>query len=139
MLFGSLVFNAFVLAGNARSIEVFTTSDHPVTGADHERLQAVVVTMYAVDGLEQFQSKLSEGLPIDPEAAKVAALHRVRQLDDAHMAPAKNAVIGVAKAVQYGIDRYPVIVFDGRAAVYGVMDLINALDRYDAWQRGQAQ
>ena len=50
------------------------------------------------------------------------------------MAPAKNAAIGLAKAVQYGIDRYPAIVFDGRVVVYGVTDLVEALDRYKAWR-----
>ena len=133
-LFGPLVFSALVVAGNALSIEVFTTSDHLVTDADQERLRAAVVTIYAVDGLGRFQSKLSEGLPDDPEAAKVAALHRVQQLDNAHMAPAKNAAIGLAKAVQYGIDRYPAVVFDGRVVVYGVTDLVEALDRYKAWR-----
>lgn len=134
-LFGPLVFSALVIAGNALSIEVFTTSDHLVTDADQERLRAAVVTIYAVDGLGRFQSKLSEGLPDDLEAAKVAALHRVQQLDDTRMALAKNAAIGLVRAVQYGIDRYPAIVFDGRVVVYGVTDLVAALDRYDAWQQ----
>ena len=128
-----------VRAGEVLSVEVFTTSERPVTGADHDRLRAATVTTYAVDGLERFESRLSEGLPADPKAAKAEALRRVQQLDDARMAPAKNAAIGLAKAVQYGVDRYPAIVFDGRAVVYGVTDLVEALDRYDAWQREQAR
>ena len=92
-----------------------------------------------VDGLERFESRLSEGLPADTKAARAEALRRVQQLDDTRMAPAKNAAIGLAKAVQYGVDRYPAIVFDGRAVIYGVTDLVEALDRYDAWQREQAR
>ena len=136
-LFGPLVFSAPVRAGDALVIEVFTTSEQPVVGAEHERLRTATMTTYAVDGLERFESGLSEGLPADPEVAKAAALRRIQHLDDARMAPAKNAAFGLAKAVQYGVDRYPAIVFDGRAVAYGVTDLVQALERYEAWQREQ--
>lgn len=143
-LFGLALFVPFggglpVWAGEALSVEVFTTSERPVTGADQDRLPVVGVKTYSVDGLERFESWLSEGLPADPEAAKAEALRRVQQLDDARMVQAKNAAVGLAKAVQYGVDRHPAIVFDERAVVYGVTDLVEALDRYDAWQREQAR
>lgn len=138
-LFGPLAFSAPVLAGDVRVIEVFTTREQSVGGADHERFRSATITTYAVDGLERFESGLSEGLPADPKAAKAEALLRVQQLDDVHLAPAKNAAIGLAKAVQYGVDRYPAIVFDGRSVIYGVADLVEAFDRYDAWEREQAR
>jgi integrating conjugative element protein (TIGR03757 family) len=69
----------------------------------------------------------------------VEALRRVQQLDDTRMAPAKNAAIGLAKAIQYGVDRYPAIVLNERAVVYGVTDLVEALNRYEAWHREHAQ
>lgn len=136
-LFGPLAFSAPARAGEALIIEVFSTSEQPVVGAEHERLRTATITTYAVDGLVRFESGLSEGLPADPDTAKAEALHRIQHLDDARMAPAKNAAIGLAKAVQYGVDRYPAIIFDGRAVVYGVTDLVEALDRYEAWQREQ--
>ena len=139
MLLGPLVFGVPVWADGMLSVEVFTTSERPVRVADHDRLRAAVVTTYAVDGFDRFQSALSEGLPGDHKAAKAEALHRVQQLDDTHMAPAKNAAIGLAKAIQYGIDRYPAIVLDERAVVYGVTDLVEALNRYEAWHREHAQ
>ena len=138
-LFGPLAFSAPVWAGDALVIEVFTTSEQRVVGAEHERLKTATITIYAVDGLERFESGLSEGLPGDPEAAKAEALRRIQRLDDARMAPAKNAALGLAKAVQYGVDRYPAIVFDGQAVVFGVTDLVEALDRYAAWQREQTE
>lgn len=134
-LLGPLVFGLPVWAHGTLSIEAFTASKSQITGVEDERLRVATVTTYIVEGLERFESGLSEGLPADPKAAKAEALRRVQQLDDARMAPAKNAAIGLAKAVQYGVDRYPAIVFDGRAIVYGVTDLVEALDRYDAWQR----
>lgn len=136
-LFGPLAFSVPVLASDALVIEVFTTGEQPVVGAEHERLRTATVTIYAVDGLKRFESGLSEGLPADPDAAKAQALRRIQLLDDARMVPAKNAAFGLAKAVQYGVDRYPAIVFDGRAVVYGVTDLVEAHNRYKAWQREQ--
>jgi integrating conjugative element protein (TIGR03757 family) len=138
-LFGPLIFGAPVWAGDALVIEVFSTSEQPVAGAEHERLRTATITIYAVDGLERFESRLSEGLPADPDAAKAEALRRIQHLDDTRMVPAKNAGFGLAKAVQYGVDRYPAIVFDGRAVVYGVTDLVEALDRFEAWQREQTR
>jgi len=138
-LFGPLALNAPVWAGDALVIEAFATSEQPIVGGEHERLRTATVTIYVVDGLERFESGLSEGLPADPDAAKAEALLRIQHLDDARIAPAKNAAYGLAKAVQYGVDRYPAIVFDGRAVVYGVTDLVQALDRYEAWQREQAR
>lgn len=128
-----------VWAGGVLSVEVFTTGERPVTGTDHGQLRTATLTTYTIDGLERFQSALSEGLPQDPEAAKAEALRRVQQLDDTRMAQAKAAAVGLAKAIQYGVDRYPAIVFDERFVVYGVTDLVEALDRYEAWQREQAR
>ena len=138
-LAGFLLFAAPAWAGNKLSIEVFTASGRPVIGAGHERLQNAIVTTYAVDGLERFESGLSDGLPTDPEAAKAEALRRIQHLDDARIASARSTAAGLAKAVQYGIDRHPAIVFDGRAVVYGVTDLVEALDRYEAWRAVQAR
>ena len=139
MLLGPLVFGVPVWAGDVLSIEVLTTSERAVSGADHERLRTAAVAIYAINGLERFESGLSEDLPTDPKAAKAEALRRVQQLDDARMVQAENAAVGLAKAVQYGVDRYPAIVFDRRSVVYGVTDLVEALDLYDAWQREQAR
>ena len=46
-LFGPLVFSAPVRAGDALVIEVFTTSEQPVVGAEHERLRTATITSYA--------------------------------------------------------------------------------------------
>ena len=139
MLFGPLAFGVPAWAGDALVIEAFATSDQPIVGAEHERLRTATVTLYVVDGLERFESGLSEGLPAEPDAAKAEALRRIQHLDEARMVPAKNAAFGLAKALQYGVDRYPAIVFDRRAVVYGVTDLVQALDRYEAWQREQSR
>jgi len=137
VLFGPLFLRGPLWAAEALGIDFFTASERPIVGVGHERLESANFTTYAVDGLDRFQSMLSDGLPADPETAKEEVLRRIQELDDAQKAPAKNAAVGLAKAIQYGVDRYPAIVFDERAVVYGVTDPVEALDYYEAWQREQ--
>lgn len=138
-LFGPLLLSGVLQAGERLSLEVFTSGEFPVGGQDDRRLQGASVTVYAVDGLEQFDLALSQNLPTDADAAKAEALRRIGELDDARIAPAKDAAIGLAKAVQYGVDRYPAIVVNGTAVVYGVTDLVVAVARYEVWREARSQ
>ena len=138
-LFGPLLFSAALQAGEPLTLEVFTAAEFPVSSRDDRRLQGATVTVYAIDGLDQFESTLSQNLPADADAAKAEALRRIGELDDARMAPAKDAAMGLAKAVQYGVDRYPAVVVNGTAVLYGVTDLVEAVARYEAWRRGQSR
>jgi integrating conjugative element protein (TIGR03757 family) len=139
MLFGSTVCSATAWAGEILSIETFSTADRPVIGVSDNRLRTASITNYAIDGLKRFEAHLSEGLSNDPEVAKSAALRRIQAMDDADMAPAEHSAIGLAKAVQYGIDRHPAIVFNGRAVVYGLTNLTEAVVHYRRWQKAQAR
>ncbi|MCA9233743.1 MAG: TIGR03757 family integrating conjugative element protein, partial [Planctomycetales bacterium] len=132
----------FFLSGRVQaevplSIAVFTTTEFQVSS--NSDLQGARVTVYFVDGLERFETALSQDLPIQAEAAKAEAFRRIDGLNEAGIGPPKNAVMGLAKAVQYGVDRYPAIVLNERALVYGVTDLVEALNRYEAWYREHAQ
>ncbi|WP_434114207.1 DUF1525 domain-containing protein [Methylocaldum sp. GT1TLB] len=52
-------------------------------------------------------------------------------------APLQAAYEGHARALSYGLTRYPAIVFDrGRAVVYGTADLGEALRYYRTWKEG---
>ena len=124
----------------AISVEVFTTADREVQweleaetkAAD----QAIDLQVYALDGIQQFETQLSSNLPTDPDQSKQIALQRIQQLDEQTMAAVQNAAVGLAKAMQYDINRYPAIVFDGEAVVYGLTDLSSALDHYRTWRVG---
>jgi integrating conjugative element protein (TIGR03757 family) len=138
-LFGTLLVSAALQAGEPLTLEVFTAAEFPVSGQDDRRLRGAAITVYAVDSLEQFESTLSQNLPADEGAAKAEALRRIGELDDARMAPAKDAAIGLTKAVQYGVDRYPAIVVNGTAVLYGVTDLGEAVARYEAWREARTR
>tara|TARA_R100001480_G_scaffold36013_9_gene48492 strand:+ start:1585 stop:2022 length:438 start_codon:yes stop_codon:yes gene_type:complete len=115
------------------AIEVFTDSMNPVAnGADG-------ITVYHIDRIDRLQQELSKDLPVNPEAAKQTALHRFQRIDSHLSSELENAAKGLVQAMQYGIDRYPAIVFDGNAVVYGITDIRAATQRYRQWQAGEAR
>jgi len=123
-----------VEAGERPTVEVFTSTDLPVETGIKSDETAISVDVYEIDGVERIESGLSRGLPDDHRAAKRIALERVGRVDAAQIQRVQRAALGLSKAVQYGIDRYPAIVFDGQVVVFGVDDVREAIDRYRQWQ-----
>ena len=113
------------------TIEVFTDSRHQVVPEnDH-------TTVYVINRINRLQQELSNDLPADPESARTLALQRFQRMDTQLSSELENAAKGLVQAMQYGIDRYPAIVFDGRAVVYGITDIQAATQRYRQWQAGE--
>ena len=119
---------------------MFSTTDIQLDGTpsffNSKNLSEIELQIYQLDGIQHFETQLSSNLPIDPDHSKQIALKRIQQLDEQTMAAVQNAAVGLAKAMQYGVGRYPAIVFDGEAVVYGLTDLSSALDHYRTWQAG---
>jgi integrating conjugative element protein (TIGR03757 family) len=121
-------------------VEVFTVSGSPITpNADPRQSTSSIIDLhvYELDGIQRIEAKLSQGLTADPDQSKRVVLHRYQQLHEADRARMQQAAIGLAKAVQYGVDRYPAMVFDGGAVIYGVTDIHQALLRYRQWREGR--
>lgn len=115
-------------------IEVFTCAETPVTGlqalaagAGHEGIE---VHIHALDGLQALEAKFSENLARDPAQARRQALEQISRLNETDRARLQRTAAGLARAVHYGIDRYPAMVFDGQSVVYGLTDLEAALAHY---------
>jgi integrating conjugative element protein (TIGR03757 family) len=109
-------------------VEVFTDSGHPVAHTE----AFADVTVYRLDGLAQAQDQLSEGLPSDPtEASRIAAqrLDAQPMLNEQMMQAGQGLTLA---HLQYRLDRYPAIVFDGETVIYGVTDLAVAYRLYEA-------
>jgi integrating conjugative element protein (TIGR03757 family) len=119
-------------------VEVFSSTDSPVALELRSSHEPLFTTVYEVDGIERFQALLSKDLPHNPEIAKRTALTRIEQLDAEQRSLVRHAAMGLSKASQYGLDRYPAIVFDGRAVVYGVTSLADALEHHREWQEALA-
>lgn len=125
------------------SVEVFTTTDVAVdwqsATANANTAHVIDLQVYALDGIQRFEVTLSQQLPADPKQAKSIALQRIEQLDESTTAAVQQSAVGLAKAMQYGIDRYPAVVFDQRALVYGVTDLSQVLQIYQQWLGTQTE
>ena len=122
-------------------IEAFTSVKYPFVfargiGNDSHGLD---ITIYEIDGIESIERDLSIDMPADPEKSKRIALDRIQHMDGQTRTKMHMAAQGLAKAMQYGVDRYPAIVFDGQAVVYGVTDVETALAHYQKWRQEGAR
>jgi integrating conjugative element protein (TIGR03757 family) len=125
-----LAFAVMLAAGAAQAdprVEVFTDRAHSIIHTEAFTRVRVV----RIDGLVLAQEYLSEGLSGDEKAAAKLAHARLAarpDLKDQMMAAGE----GLAMAhLQYQLDRYPAIVFDGTAVIYGVTDLAVAKRLYE--------
>ena len=113
---------------NLPTIEVFTDSRFAViNGADN-------TTVYVIDRIDQLQQALSKGLTSKPEIAKKRVMQRFQGMNSQLSSEMEIAAKGLVQALQYGIDRYPAIVFDGEVVVYGVTDVNAATRIHKQWQ-----
>ena len=127
--------NGVVWADDQPVVEVFTASDVSIiTDRKVDRVE-----LYEIDGIRRFEKEISRGLSEDANTAKRQAIDRVTQLDEGQKQQFQRSAIGLSKAMQYGIDRYPAVVFDGEVVVYGVTDLTEAIHRYRQWRETTAQ
>lgn len=116
-------------------VEVFTDAAHPVAGAAALAAEGVQVELYDLDAPARFEAELGRNLPADPEAAMRIAHSRIAALDPAALARhLEQDYRGALRAMALGLDRYPAVVFDGRAVIYGVTDLRRALALYRTWE-----
>ena len=124
----------------ALSIEVFTIMDRQVRweleAEIKEAYQHIDFQVYELNRIQLVETELSNDLPTDSNQSKQITLQRIQRLDKRALAAVQNASVGLAKAMQYGVDRYPAIMFDGDMVVYGLTDLRVALDHYQTWRAG---
>ncbi|MEW8508366.1 MAG: TIGR03757 family integrating conjugative element protein [Candidatus Thiodiazotropha sp.] len=93
------------------------------------------IQLYELNGIRRIETNLSQGLTTDPEQSEKIVLQRLQKLNENDRTSMQRAAEGLAKAMHYRIDRYPAIVFDGQAVVYGVTDVQTALAHYLVWRR----
>lgn len=119
-------------------IKVFTTTDLPFVehGEEEGQDRGINLQVYHLDGIQLAEAELSKNLTADPALSKQILLQRIQDMDEQTSARMQRSATGIAKAMQYGVDRYPVIVFDGEAVIYGITDLETALEQYQLWRAG---
>ena len=121
-------------------IEIFTTADQPITAMDTvvQQYPDIVLRVHKLDAIKQTEDKLSEGLPADPHKAERLVLMRLQQLGKTTLSELEHSALSLAKAVQFGVEKYPAIVIDGEFVIYGLTDLAVALTHYRHWQAGES-
>lgn len=127
-------------ADPAMRIEVFRLAGVAVEGIPTVERMGYRVIVHDVDGGRRFEVALNAGLPRDAQGLRAALPQRIREWggDAAVAARIAEAWRGLLAAKSYGLDRHPAVVFGGgQAVVYGTTDVVWALTRYLAWQRGQ--
>lgn len=117
-------------------IEVIVSDADRVTGLATLRQQGYDVKLYNLDAPKQLFADLSQDLPANPAAAKRTLEQRMQQRGrQALQQQLIAAYQGLSVAIQYQVDRYPAVLFDGgQAVIYGVTDLQQALSLYRQWQ-----
>ena len=124
--------------GLPQLIEVFTAEKTPVVETDIKgtgsNVQVPEITVYKIDAIQSVERELSRELPAAPQHSKPIVLQRIQSLDEPVRSRMQAAATGLAKAMQYGIERFPAIVFDGQAVVYGEADVQKAHSHYRAWR-----
>ena len=139
LAFGFVTPAEAVTAMKPTSIEIFATSDQLISVVDTfvDQLPDIEVRIHKLDGIKQLEGYLSEGLPANPDKARQLALERLQHLSKATRSQLERSATALAQAVQYGVEQYPAIVFDGELVMYGLTDLSVALTHYRHWQQGQ--
>ena len=127
--------NGVVSADGKPLVEVFTASNIPII-SNH---QGERIELYEIDGIRRFEEDISQDLSEDANTAKRQAIDRVTQLDEEQKQQVQRSAIGLTKAMQYGINRYPAVVFNGESVVYGVTNLTEAIHRYRQWREAAEQ
>ena len=124
---------------SASFIEVIFSDSTPVTGIQTLKRQGIAVKLYNLDDGKRLVSQLATGLPHNQEAAKKTLQQRFNKIgDQAVKGRFIQAYQGVIVGTQYGVTRYPAVIFDhGPAVVYGVTDLPRALILYRQWKAAQ--
>lgn len=108
----------------SEAVEAFSNSAIYLTNVKGARV-------YVLDGLEQLSAELSRGLPTNSNEAQLALQKRLKDIGPRELAKRTQTVAeGIVRAAQYGVDRVPAVVINGRSVIYGVSDIDVARELY---------
>lgn len=119
------------LSAYANNVIVVTDQVHLVQNLpEHARL-------IRLDAADQYQEKLSQNLPSDPEQAAQIARKRLDAGGQAMQNVLQGILQGAVDAWSLGISKVPAVIVDQRYVVYGQSDVQKALQSIQAHQESQ--
>ena len=117
------------------TVEAFTDSKQlPIPVLQKPGL---TVTLYDLSAPKHIEQELSAGLSTNPEAAAKVASQFIQANQDNLAQRLMMAYQSHTKAMDYGLTHYPALVFNGQAIIYGVIDVLDGLNRYQTWMETQ--
>ena len=117
-------------------IEVISSDSFSVTGIKALQRQGLSVKVYNLDDGKRLVAQISTNLPNNQNAAKNVLQQRFKKMGDKQVkAQFIQAYQAVTLSTQYGLTRYPAVVFNhGESVVYGETNLVQALRLYQQWK-----
>ena len=117
-------------------IEVVTSDSFSVTGINALQQQGLSVKVYNLDDGKRLVAQIGANLPNNQNAAKNVLQQRFKKMGDKQVkAQFILAYQAVTLSTQYGLSRYPAVVFNhGESVVYGETNLVQALRLYQQWK-----
>jgi len=117
-------------------IEVVSSDSFPVTGIKALQQQGLSVKVYNLDDGKRLVAQIGANLPNNQNAAKNVLQQRFKKMGDKQVkAQFIQAYQAVTLSTQYGLTRYPAVVFNhGESVVYGETNLVQALRLYQQWK-----
>jgi len=119
-------------------IDKCVVSDQRAISGNNALIEIVVQQVHVLGHIQRIEAALSDKLSNQPVPAKRLALQRLQGMDTRTRERMQHSARGLAKAMQFGIDRAPAIVINSQAVVYGTIDVRAAIAQYQAWQAGGA-
>lgn len=125
----------------AESLEIVAITDGSSPFSGSERIKQVTegqanVSIHRLDAADALEAELGRDLPANEAQAREIVERRLDAMGEHELqARARQAYSGLIYAFKYRIDRYPAVVFNSDAVVYGETDLVQAWRRYHEWSQ----
>lgn len=110
------------------STVVITSDQFPLSGV------TVPHQLFNLDAVDRIEQRLGKNLPADEDKALALMKQRIAGVGRSQLnRELREAYQALILSMQYGLDRYPAVIFDQQVIVYGVTDLYAATKQYRHW------
>lgn len=125
-----------------QSIVAITSNQRPIQSVDWTSASSSEnnpeITILNLDAVQSLHDQLSKGLPNDETLARTMVQQKIADIGRSKLEDElRTAYLPLGTMMAYGLNRYPVIIFDQQAVIYGVTDLAQAIDQYRQWREDQ--
>jgi len=126
----------------SQSIVAITSNQRPIQSVDWRSASSsennLEITILNLDAVQSLHAQLSQGLPNDETLARTVVQQKIADIGRSKLEDElRTAYLPLGAMMAYGLDRYPVIIFDQQAVIYGVTDLAQAINQYRQWREDQ--